>query len=78
MIVRKKCKECIKVGGGNICAEALNTVYKGRALQKKCLRASADSEGPDPHIRTSDQGLHCPFTESLDTTECMNGEQRPG
>ena len=22
--------------------------------------------------------LHCPHTESLDTTECMNGEQRPG
>ena len=26
----------------------------------------------------SDQGLHCPLTESLDTTECMNGKQRPG
>ena len=26
----------------------------------------------------SDQGLHCPWTESLDTTECMNGEQRLG
>ena len=26
----------------------------------------------------SDQGLHCPLTESLDTIECMNGEQRPG
>ena len=25
----------------------------------------------------SDQGLHCPLIESLDTTECMNGEQRP-
>ena len=25
----------------------------------------------------SDQGLHCPLTESLDTTECMIGEQRP-
>ena len=25
----------------------------------------------------SDQGLHCLLTESLDTTECMNGEQRP-
>ena len=32
-------------------------------------------------IRTSvqsDQGLHCPLTESLDTTECMNGKQRAG
>ena len=25
----------------------------------------------------SDQSLHCPLAESLDTTECMNGEQRP-
>ena len=25
----------------------------------------------------SDHGLHCPLTESLDTTECMYGEQRP-
>ena len=24
----------------------------------------------------SDQGLHCLLTESLDTTKCMNGEQR--
>ena len=23
----------------------------------------------------SDQGLHSPLTESLDTTECMDGEQ---
>ena len=23
----------------------------------------------------SDQGLHCPLTESLGTTECMNGER---
>ena len=26
----------------------------------------------------SDQGLHCLLTESLDTTEYKNGEQRPG
>ena len=26
----------------------------------------------------NDQGLHCPLTESLDTTECMNEEQVPG
>ena len=26
----------------------------------------------------SDEGLHCPLTKSLDTTECMTGEQRPG
>ena len=26
----------------------------------------------------SDEGLNCPLTELLDTTECMNREQRPG
>ena len=26
----------------------------------------------------SDQGLHCLQTESMASTECMNGEQRPG
>ena len=26
----------------------------------------------------SDQGLHCLLTESLDTTECMNGEPMLG
>ena len=25
----------------------------------------------------SDQGLHCPLTESLDTTKCINRDQRP-
>ena len=34
-----------------------------------------DSEGASTQ---SDQGLNSPLTESLDTTECMNGEQRPG
>ena len=40
--------------------------------------AYADSGGPDqPKHWQSDQGLHCPLTESLATTECMNGKQRP-
>ena len=26
----------------------------------------------------SDQGLCCQLTESMDTTECINGEQRSG
>ena len=26
----------------------------------------------------SDQGLHYPLTKSSNTTECMNGEQKPG
>ena len=29
------------------------------------------------HIHT-DKGLQCLLTESVDTTECMNGEQKPG
>ena len=42
------------------------------------LEAYADSEGPDqPVHRQSDQGLPCPLTDSMDTTEYMNGEQRP-
>ena len=37
------------------------------------------SECPDQSVHPqSDQGLQCQITESLDTTECMNGEQRPG
>ena len=45
------------------------------ALFETCLWANADSEGPD---QSAHQGLHCPLTESLDTTEYMIGEQRPG
>ena len=31
------------------------------------------------HMRTAEaQGLHCPLTEALSTTDCMNGEQTPG
>ena len=37
-------------------------------MQKKCLRAYASSEGRD----------HPALTQSLGTTECMNGRQRPG
>ena len=36
-----------------------------------------DSEGPDQPDHPSDQGLHCPQTESLDTIEYTNGELRP-
>ena len=42
--------------------------------------ASADSKRPRSACISaqSDQDLHCPPNESLDTTECMNGEQRSG
>ena len=36
----------------------------------------ADSEGPDQPAHLHSLNLHCLLTESLDTTECMNGEQR--
>ena len=45
-------------------------LYRWRNV-RTCLRAYADSEG-------ANQRLHCPLTELLGTTECMNGEQRPG
>ena len=44
-------------------------------MKKMCLPVYADSEGPDQPVQ-SNQGLHSPLTESLDTTECRNGEQR--
>ena len=38
-----------------------------------------DSEDPDETARAqSDQGLHCPLTESFDSIECVNGGQMPG
>ena len=43
------------------------------ACKTTCLRAYVDSEGLDQTARPQD--LHCPLTESLDTTEFMNGEQ---
>ena len=49
----------------------------GPRLAKTCLRPCADSEDPDqPAFAQADQCLHCPLTESLDTTECINGERR--
>ena len=51
----------------------------GPRLAKTCLRPCADSEDQDqPAFAQADQGLHCPLTESLDTTECINGERRSG
>ena len=50
----------------------------GRAMKKTCLQVYADSEAQiNLHIRTVWSG-DCPLAESLDTTECMNGEQTPG
>ena len=46
-------------------------VSVGPRHSKTCFREYADSEVPDQPA----QGLHCPLTESFDTTECMNGEK---
>ena len=50
---------------------------------KTCLRAYAYSQRRPRSVcvsAQSDQNLHCSLhvIESLDTTECMNGEQMPG
>ena len=55
-----------------------NCSYMGHAMQK-CVfghvqKTKARSGCAPPQ---SDQDLHCPLTQPLNTTECMNGEQRP-
>ena len=52
----------------------IQTIYEPYHA-KTCLR-SMRRLSPD-HAQ-SDQGLRCPLTESLDTIECINREQRPG
>ena len=38
-----------------------------------------NSEAPSVSASAqSDQGLQCPLTDSMTTTECIKGEQRPG
>ena len=49
--------------------------FTGRTMRKH-VWAYADSVGLGQPAQY-DQGFHCPLTESLDTKECMNGEQRP-
>ena len=50
--------------------------YNWTASCKTCLRAYAYSISAGTSAQ-SDQGLNCPMPESLDTTECINREQRP-
>ena len=47
---------------------------------KTCLRAYADNKGQDQpaHSRSLIRAFTVRETESLDTPEHMNGEQRPG
>ena len=53
-------------------------VCLGRTMGKHVFRHMQWRPRSDCTKVQSDQGLHCLLTESLDTTECMNGEQRPG
>ena len=46
-------------------------IFTGTVLIFASLQFNTDSA-------KSDHGLHCPLTKSLNTTECINGEQRPG
>ena len=51
----------------------------GRTMQKNIFGHMRTLTAQISRISAqSDQDLHCPLTESLDTTECMNREQRPG
>ena len=60
--------------------QTVKHVYHFGLLHVKTYpRAYEYSEGLDqPSHPQSDQGFHSPLTESLDTTECLNGEQRIG
>ena len=48
------------------CEDRSSGIFEQRRSRQACTSAQ------------SDQGLHCPLTKSVDTTECMNGQQRPG
>ena len=49
-----------------------------RAMRKKSLVICGQRRPrSDCANAQSDLGLRCLLTESVDTTECMNGEQRP-
>ena len=53
-------------------------VYEQRHVQNMFLGISRQQRPRSTCAYTqSDQDFHCGLTESLDTAECMNGEQRP-
>ena len=54
------------------------SIYRPRQV-RTCLRAYADSESPDQpaHPRSLIMAFAVRKTESLDTTEYINAEQRP-
>ena len=77
---------CVSLGKESDCKRHINKRHTDRKTYgprqaKTCPRAYADSEDHDQTARISaqsDQGLLCPLTELLGSTECMNGEQKPG
>ena len=58
-------------------AKTAEKIPNGPAPLKTCFLAYAASVGSDQPVQ-SNQGLHCPLTESLGTSEYKNGEQRSG
>ena len=52
-----------------IWATPCESVSSGMCGQRRPRSACASAQ--------ADQGLRCPLTDSLDTTECINREQRP-
>ena len=54
------------INGRRLCENEPSGVCGQRRPRSACASAQAD------------QGLHCPLIESLDTTECIIAEQRPG
>ena len=45
---------------------------------RKVSSGICGKESPRSTCKSEQSDLHCPLTESFDTTDCMNGEQRPG
>ena len=53
--------------------------HLGRTMQKRIFGHMRTAKAQiSMRIRTVWSGAPCPLAESLDITECMNGEQRPG
>ena len=59
------CAKTMSYGPGHA-----KNVFSGICGQRRPRSACASAQ--------SDQGHRCPQTESLDTIECINGEQMPG
>ena len=53
--------------------------HTGHAMRKCVFRHMRTAQTKiSLRIAQSNQGIPCPFTESVDTIECINDEQKPG